>query len=40
MIEKMAKEGMLVRLEENLDDLGFGEIEDYRDNISPMLMSG
>ncbi len=40
MIEKMAKEGMLVRLQENLDDLGFGEIEDYRDNISPMLMSG
>lgn len=40
MVEKMAKEKLLIRLEKNLDDLGYGEIEDYRDNISPLLLSG
>ena len=40
MVEKMAKENLLIRLEKNLDDLGYGEIEDYRDDVSPLLLSG
>ncbi len=40
MVEKMIKENLLLKLEANLNDLGFGEIEDYRNDISPLLMSG
>ena len=40
MVEKMVKEKLLLKLEKNLSDMGYGEIEDYRDNISPLLLSG
>lgn len=40
MVEKMIKENLLLKLEPNLEDLGYGEIEDYRNDISPLLMSG
>ena len=40
MVEKMIKENLLLKLEKNLDNLGYGEIVNYRDNISPLLMSG
>ncbi|MDE6471980.1 MAG: extracellular solute-binding protein [Clostridia bacterium] len=40
MVEKMIKENLLLKLESNLDDLGYGEIEDYRNDISPLLISG
>lgn len=40
MVEKMVKEKLLLKLEKNLDDLGYGEIEDYRNDVSPLLLSG
>ncbi|MCX4362652.1 MAG: ABC transporter substrate-binding protein [Clostridia bacterium] len=39
MVEKMIKENLLLKLA-NLDELGYGEIEDYRDNVSSLVMSG
>ncbi|MBD5085902.1 MAG: extracellular solute-binding protein [Clostridiales bacterium] len=40
MVEKMIKEKLLVKLAPDLSELGYGEIEDYRDGTSPLFKSG
>ncbi|MDE6758979.1 MAG: extracellular solute-binding protein [Clostridia bacterium] len=40
MVEKMIKEKLLVKLAPDLSELGYGEIEDYRDGTSPLFRSG
>ncbi|MDE5616297.1 MAG: extracellular solute-binding protein, partial [Clostridia bacterium] len=40
MVEKMINEKLLLKLAPDLSDLGYGEIEDYRDGTSPLFQSG
>lgn len=39
MIEKMIKEGLLIKLED-ISQYGYEGLEDYRNNMSPLVMSG
>ncbi len=40
MVEKMIKENLLLKLQSDFSEYGYGEIEDYRDTISPLFTSG
>lgn len=40
IVEKMINENLLLKLAPDLNELGYGEIEDYRNNTSPLFQSG
>lgn len=40
MVEKMINEKLLLKLAPDLSELGYGDIEDFRDGVSPLFQSG